>query len=266
MDEITSLICPSCGAKLEIKPNQTTLVCAHCGNEHFIERHGKDINLESHARCPICQRNDRVEKVTAILRVQRPNSALALSLSLPDEPQTRPMPKPKQRPKSTPCPEVSPNSVPNLERNKLVLIITRVVLIIIFLFFLFGAIVLLSTRTFDGAIFFFLVSLGPLIGSIILSRKLSKKRDNDKEKIELYRSEIEKKWRDENEQLLKKWMEENKREEQEWINEIDNSHKKWLKMKQRWEKLYFCHRDDVVFVPGEGTSSLVEDIMEYCKR
>lgn len=70
MTDIISLVCPSCGGKLDVASNTTTLVCQHCGNEHLVRREQGSVTLEAFARCPNCGRNDKVEKVTAILASQ----------------------------------------------------------------------------------------------------------------------------------------------------------------------------------------------------
>jgi hypothetical protein len=31
----------------------------------------------------------------------------------------------------------------------------------------------------------------------------------------------------------------------------------------RWEKLYYCGRDDIIFIPGEKTCSNVADMLVY---
>ena len=67
MNDLITLNCPSCGGKLQVNPDASMLVCEHCGTEHMIHREGDAVTLESFARCPRCNRNDRAEKVSAIL-------------------------------------------------------------------------------------------------------------------------------------------------------------------------------------------------------
>jgi len=38
---------------------------------------------------------------------------------------------------------------------------------------------------------------------------------------------------------------------------------RWQKARSRWEKLYYCERDDIVFVPGEMTSASVANMNTY---
>ncbi len=70
MSDFISLTCPVCGGKLSPAPGATSLVCQHCGTEHLIRHEAGTVILEAFARCPQCNRNDKVEKVTAILASQ----------------------------------------------------------------------------------------------------------------------------------------------------------------------------------------------------
>src|SRR3972149_3498937 len=67
MPDLISLVCPSCGGKLQVSPNATSLTCQHCGNEHLVKHEAGAITLEAYARCPKCGRNDKSEKVTAVI-------------------------------------------------------------------------------------------------------------------------------------------------------------------------------------------------------
>lgn len=40
----------------------------------------------------------------------------------------------------------------------------------------------------------------------------------------------------------------------------------WMHAMQRWDKLYYCDRDGVVFVPGEGTYAPVDRMINYIYR
>ena len=68
MKDFITLTCPSCGGKLLVGANTSVLVCEHCGIEHLVRREKNEIILESFARCPKCGRNDKVEKVSSILK------------------------------------------------------------------------------------------------------------------------------------------------------------------------------------------------------
>lgn len=68
MSDFITLSCPNCGGKLEVSQNTLSLVCQHCGSEHLVRREAGSILLEEYARCPVCNRNDRCEKITKFSR------------------------------------------------------------------------------------------------------------------------------------------------------------------------------------------------------
>ena len=64
-------VCPNCGGKLQVDPSADTTTCQYCGTEHIIRRDvSGSVTLEAYARCPLCHRNDRSEKVSAIIKSQ----------------------------------------------------------------------------------------------------------------------------------------------------------------------------------------------------
>lgn len=67
MDDFITLTCPTCGGKLLISPDTLTLSCQHCGTEHMVRRDAGNILLETYAKCPICNRNDKSVKVSSIV-------------------------------------------------------------------------------------------------------------------------------------------------------------------------------------------------------
>jgi len=38
---------------------------------------------------------------------------------------------------------------------------------------------------------------------------------------------------------------------------------KWRSAMNRWNNLYYCKRDDLIFIPGEGTSDSIDNMMDY---
>lgn len=45
MPEFVTLSCPSCGAKLQVGSDLERFACAHCGNEHVVNRGGGVVSL-----------------------------------------------------------------------------------------------------------------------------------------------------------------------------------------------------------------------------
>ena len=395
MGELITLSCPSCGGELEVNSNTSVLKCKYCGIEHLVRRDYGAVSLESYARCPKCGRNDRVEKVTSILRSEPEESGLATSLAPPERPSSLPkpqlLPKPEKTPKPTQKPQPKLNPKPGqtahpkfkYKKNNFGLIIGGLVLFLIsyvpfiillglsfdptqdmpFLcpasfvipialsvyliykgsswkevsfddidsikkyfeirqknpekqkskftvlstVFLVLAVVfiVLSLLLSLDEVGFLIILLGtsvlPLIlGIYFLFRLRSIKKQDmvgfpskeefdsafEKWKEENVRvqnnwaqenaklmeqwrkenAEILKNWEAENAKLLEDWEKENKRRLQKWKEHNSQIPQQYRDVMERWEELYFCHRDDVVFIPGQGTYAPVEKMNEYLQR
>jgi hypothetical protein len=63
--------------------------------------------------------------------------------------------------------------------------------------------------------------------------------------------------------LLQKSSKKNAIRQQESLNKTNNIQLQWEQAMSRWVKLYYCGRDDVVFIPGEKTSSNVAEMFKY---
>jgi len=79
MNELITLICPSCGGKLTVQKGASTYVCDYCGQTHRL----RNEDVEAFSRCPVCHRNDKVEKLTSIYKRQ---DNLARAFPLPEAP------------------------------------------------------------------------------------------------------------------------------------------------------------------------------------
>ena len=72
-DPFISLICPYCGSNLQRDEKRNLLVCPACGSEHLIKENVGSLTpppRENINTCPRCMRNDQVMKVSAILGIQ----------------------------------------------------------------------------------------------------------------------------------------------------------------------------------------------------
>jgi len=275
-----TLNCPSCGGKLQVDPSSSTLTCNHCGNEHFVHRDGTSVRRESIARCPRCSRNDRVEKVSAILRShmqevtsteQRtevyvdPNgvqhtrtreipktitqvTGLARELVPPEKPD--PLPKPRLRPK----PRITP---PRSARKSLKIILIIVALLAVIASCLLTLIsfgIIFDQGTLDSLICG-IPSLIVMVGGIVvfIIGLIMKPVDKEKQaQWEAERKRIFQDWQAENDGKIKDWQAANDKLMGEYAAAMDN-----------WENLYYCHRDDCVFVPGKGTCASIEKLQQY---
>ena len=69
MTEYNSFVCPSCGGKSQFSPNANSIVCPNCDNEYSVRQEFIPTN-EGFARCPQCHQNDKVEKASSIVAAQ----------------------------------------------------------------------------------------------------------------------------------------------------------------------------------------------------
>ena len=270
MSDFITMQCPNCGGSLTVGNNALSLKCEHCGMEHMIRREASGIVLESYAKCPICNRNDRAEKVTAILRSQTQNSEgmtyqtqtvmvqvgkemrqvnkqvavpvktsqmseLAKHLALPPRPQF--------------------DSTPDIKdgASHIALISAIIVAIIALVGFVCAGIMALSLLASssnvvsDSIIFFLLIgsiSIIPLAVSILLFIFIVPKQR---------KSNMEKKAIAESKRL-------------EFQKASAEQEKRWQMAVDRWNNLYYCGRDDCVFLPGANTSASITDIAKYIFR
>lgn len=280
MSDLITLNCPSCGGKLQVDPDSSTLTCNHCGNEHFVHREGASVTLESYARCPKCGRNDRVEKVSAILRSHKQEvtsteqrTEVYIDQEGHQHTRMREVPKtytqvtglarvliPPKKPDPIPKPDLYPR--PNIGKPKsarqalkVILLITAILTIITFcVLTLISFGILFDQGTLDSlvcgipSILLMLGGMGLFIFSLVM-------KPVDKEKLAQWegeRNQILEQWQNKNRQLLDRWKEANDRNFQRWQAAMEN-----------WQNLYYCHRDDCVFVPGKGTYAPIERLQEY---
>ena len=234
-------ICPNCGGKLEVDPSVDTTTCQYCGTEHIIKREvSGSITLEAYARCPLCRRNDRSEKVSAILKIQTGQSqAVVAQQQVYRDSSGRAQIRTVNIPVTTvqtsdlarrlaPPPRPLASAGKNT-KTKLVLSLAILVLIV-------GLVITCvlssssgssqsnspTTVVFCGGIPF-AVAIGLFVFWYTLYRK-------DKAKIQQQQSILDQRWK---------------------------------QATARWQKLYYCGRDDIIFIPGEKTSAQVSDINSY---
>lgn len=262
MSDFITLACPSCGGQLKVASNATALVCEHCGNEHLVRRDAGSILLESYARCPRCGRNDQVQKVTSILSshtqkitgtdrrvevyvdqgktrtrtVEVPITRtqitdLASRLSSPPRPSLQPEPR-----NSAGCGMVAIG----------VLFVATSIIVGIpgLLAFLYP-----GTDSATGpleellaqvatALFICVFPLVLVAGAGILLIYLgSKKRKTSEEDYQARLAEVR--------------------------ASNQSAEERWRRAMQRWKSLYYCYRDDCVFVPSEGTCAQLPQMQNY---
>jgi predicted RNA-binding Zn-ribbon protein involved in translation (DUF1610 family) len=267
MSDLITLNCPSCGGKLQVNPKATTLVCEHCGTEHMVHRDGDAVTLESFARCPRCNRNDRAEKVSAIMSSQTQNidsqdwrtevyitptgqrasrqvpvpkvmkqmSELAMRLTPPEKP--NPIPKPRLLP------------YPNRKSNALLII--GIILLVVSALMFAGTLLAGMMELFEDT-GMFLICLAPsllaILAGIVLTVLGIINHARVKNKYQQAWSFVARRNRD----ITQKWKETNDKRMSGWQRAMD-----------RWDSLYYCHRDDCVFIPEEGTYAQLAKMKDY---
>ncbi len=273
MPDLISLVCPSCGGKLQVSPNATSLTCQHCGNEHLVKHEAGAITLEAYARCPQCGRNDKSEKVTAVIAshsqeisgmeqkneiivdlqgrqrvvtnsvpfTRKQVSILGQRLALPVEPMFEPGIQ-------------SRGFIPaggGSSTGGILAIIGGSVLLLVSACMVLGGISILfsssDTQTQDTAIMMIIGLVGSIIllfagAALIALGIFLMVRSGKNKKVQLA---------------------EYQRKVQEEIAERQHIQSAWKEAMERWNQLYYCARDDCVFIPGEKTSASISKMKEY---
>jgi predicted RNA-binding Zn-ribbon protein involved in translation (DUF1610 family) len=220
--DFISAVCPNCGGKLKVDPSADTLTCQFCGTEHIIRRNvGGTVTLEAYARCPSCQRNDRSEKVSAILKNQTSQSQGVVSQQkLYTDAKGNTHIKTENVPVQTTqtsdlARRLAPPPRPTLKPKGVTI---NGVLIVAIIMLVLGAVV--------QRVVFIILAIGLFVLWFFLR------------------------------------MREGEKTKQSQVSNND-AEQQWNLAMSRWEKLYYCGRDDIIFIPGEKTSSNVSDIHTY---
>jgi len=274
MENLITLVCPTCGGKLKVSLNATTLICQHCGNEHMVKHEaGGALSLEAYARCPVCGRNDRSEKVSAVLASQTQeisgteqkqqvvtDAQGKQRVSIQNVPFTR-----KQitilGQRLAASPPLDPSHLPRFPHPPrppsrgwaIALLLGGIVVglssvligfLSIILFALerntyFGSSnsALIGLLLFVGTAFLFLVGIGMIVGGILIIKRTGQPNVFASARY----------WQQ---------VEAVKREH----TRIINKHNRAI---ERWNQLYYCARDDCIYIPGENNSAPVDEMDGY---
>jgi len=269
--DLIKMQCPNCGGKLQFAKNTTTLQCENCGVEHLVKQGTNGIFLESYAKCPVCNRNDKAEKVSSIIRSQvketesityqtrisykqignklQPieekiavpiktveKSNLARQLAFPEKPPVAPRPNP------------SVVNSPSWGRIGSVLLFTigGCILISGGLFVFAG----LSSSKIDAADIFtaffvtfisLIIAAVPIIGGVLIIKQIAPKEKERKNKNKIAEEEITNSYK-----IV-----------------VNKENQSWERAVSRYEHLYYCQRDDCIFVQGESTSAPINRLKEF---
>jgi predicted RNA-binding Zn-ribbon protein involved in translation (DUF1610 family) len=263
MSDFITLACPSCGGRLDVAPGASTLVCKHCGGEHMVRREAGAVLLEAFARCPACGRNDRVEKVSAIIDSQTQTAHEVVQrtevvvqggqqrLITRDVPVARKQASVLAQRLAPPEPPVAPAPTPQAAARQGR---SRLGGWAILLGLAWGAVSLvcgLGPLLFDGgpdaesaALIGILSTLGcalPLVGGGILLALLGRRGQHSAAQARA-------------------------RQRAEEEARAAGREARYARARARWEQLYYCYRDGCVFIPSEGDSAPLAEMRAYLYR
>jgi predicted RNA-binding Zn-ribbon protein involved in translation (DUF1610 family) len=276
MPDLISLICPSCGGRLQVSPKATSLTCQHCGNEHLVKHEAGGVTLEAYARCPECGRNDKSEKVTAVIGSQSQEisgmeqknevivdgqgkqqvvthtvpftrkqiSVLGQRLAPPEEPQFE---TGLQSQGFIPSEGGSSSGGILAIICGAVLLIVSVVIglvVLVGIYNLFTSpgnqiqdIAMMAIIGLVSGLISFLVGTAAIAFGIYLVIRSSRKK---RTQLADYQRKVE-----------------------DEFAERQHIQSAWKTAIERWNLLYYCGRDDCVFIPGEHTSAPTSKMKEY---
>lgn len=246
MVEIIKLSCPFCGGKLDIPLHSNKVTCTYCGQDSVITGTQGLINHQSN--CPICGDKDQVQKVSGIMLSDSPVSQ---HLRPPDKPTVLSFEEFSSRQPAAPPPardfKKSPKWFP----------LTMSILFgICVLFFIIGFIAepnyaednTLRYLMFAGFVVIFGICVAATSNIVRNNRACTAKELRFQESLRAY--EVEQKGR-----------------EGQLRSEYDAYGQKslgeWQKAMQRWELLYYCRRDNIVFIPGASHYFPASEYMRY---
>jgi predicted RNA-binding Zn-ribbon protein involved in translation (DUF1610 family) len=272
MSDFITLQCPSCGGKLAVGNNVLSLICEHCGVEHMIRREAGEVTLESYARCPVCNRNDKAEKVTAILRSQTHSAqgityqtvTTSVNTGFGSTPVSQQVAIPVQTsqmselarfltPPAKPEPDRSVIEEPKPSYKSL----TGAILFgMAGVGFSLLTLVIIAAYLADWAnIENFIVAAATVLGWFLLALStlglsvflfiftVPKERRRNREQKSAYEEKV-----------------------QQRQNRNVEAERRWTTAMDRWNQLYYCGRDDCVFLPGAHTHAPVAAMTEYLYR
>lgn len=228
MNELITISCPSCGGQLRREAHTTTYICDYCGQQHRLRVE----DIEEFGRCPVCHRNDKVEIVRAIYNK---GGNLAARLAPPISPDKIL----EYRPKSKPAIEYSQEKeIP--ERAVLFYILPAVSLIIF---------VPLAMKNVWVLLVCLILAVWGLVYAVVLHLQQKVKEGRN--------------WQAQNEILVKEWSQYMENYDRDYKKRYASLEENYQISKRRFENLYYCHRDDIVFIPGESGNAPSAKLKEF---
>lgn len=241
MNDFINLSCQHCGAALQVDKDLTRTKCPYCGQESIVKM-GEGTLLESRSRCPVCHRNDRTKKVSSIMTSTGENRAY---FAIPPKP-SRPANAIPAPPPQHPVEDMIKSIKPQLR--------TLLIVGVLAIGSLFCA---LSDPSNNSFAFLFFIAFG--VAAFFMYRRYQSEKQNTahsqndyQNKLNDYQAQV-----NEYQQALQKQQSYQDGLYQSWLVN-------WEAAVAKWNKLYYCDRDDCVFVPGSESSAPLKEIEKFC--
>jgi len=234
MNALLSLNCPNCGGRLGLNTVKMIYECEFCGNVYTTEGNQGQLFLERYNQCPLCKRNDQVKKLSAMfLKNPQMKKSFRHRVLLSMAPKL--MKKPEE-----------PRVTGEQKQGYGCLIIGVLLL---------GASIYILSALETSDVF--MTVLMGVIGLVLCLvwlmnfNQSKKEKEQRAEKLASYKASL-----DQYQQYLQS--------DQALTSQrlaIVYSLQERIAQK-RWASLYYCERDDIVYIPGEDSYSSIADINE----
>ena len=234
MNELISLQCPNCGGIIQVGKEVNQFQCEYCGTVHLLKDHPEG-SLKAYPVCPCCGRRDQVKGVPAVLAR---NPHLAKWLRRPRMPAN--LAKARETPRPPELRTVQPVS-----RGSVFLQAAGLISLAVFVWLLVAG---RLSDLFGAAALLFVTLLGYLSLRIRMENVRNIKEVNQ-QLLSDYQAEVE---------SFERYLQQPaslKGQRAAIVNLLA-----WRRACLRWEQLYCCERDDVVFLPGEAEYKSLAEI------
>lgn len=238
-DELIHLNCPNCGGPIHNEHQDGIIICPYCRQELIL----KSDRLESAGFCPVCHRADQSKKVSALAANTQPNSA---AFAAPVRPEA---------PTPLPSPEIQQPAPPPARWVKILVLSLGLLTIGVALMLTLSETVSPSTGSATVCVG------GAYLLAIVLVITFFLMRSREKKLKLAYVQELE--------AYDQQWGEARRRQwqaEQAHQSQYEQFVKEWQAFQNTWSQLYYCARDDCVFIPGRQTSAALADLKDYIQH
>jgi len=247
MNDFISLSCPSCGGHLKLDNNTREYTCDYCGTSHRV----RNEDIEAYGRCPICKRNDKVEKVSALINKQE---GLARLFPPPEFLKNYNNYLPGRKPGPLPAPHYV--KIPKKKWNifkilGFIVLDLSVILIALSSMRIITSEDIMTIICCNGFVFF--------VALILLTIGLS----SDRKASDLNHSGKIVKWKEDNQKNIEDWENRERIAFNRFREEIKYQTKRNAIVMERYNSLYYCSRDDCIFIPGEDGHAAPSDLKKF---